>query len=511
MWRWWAGFLLVFLGSLLDLTSYGMAPSSIVTPVGSLTLVVNIFLAHWWLGESIYRQDYAGTVLIVAGATMTVVFGNQSETCLPVAELARRYGTWSMGAYIGGVVVVIAAMYLVQRHAEKLLKRSVTDYRTEQAEAEGALEVEVGAAEGGGRTPSVAAPSAAAPGAGAGGSGGEAQSKQGPPVAAGSSSPGAAAPAPAGKGGASKPGQSVAVPSDGASSVRRTPSAYESWAQWHPVAVAVVAGTLGAQTVLFAKSFAETIKVTLAGNSQLGEPYPYVFLVALVAFIAAQQSWLAHALQYFDAAFVVPVFQGTFITVSVLGGVAYWQELDGLGTLNLIMFPVAVLVRLAPPAAEATAPTAAEPSAHSRRCFAFRSVPPTAPPPADPSPSPRPRRWCCSACTCSRPARWGACGRSCSRMPTRISRRRARRGGGGSPPEPTQQSPRPRPLRRARPARGGEWCGGERRRRPRCRRRAGAPRWTPRRREARPRRALPRRRPRPPRQRRRLRLAPRGS
>ncbi|KAA0172144.1 hypothetical protein FNF28_00147 [Cafeteria roenbergensis] len=311
MWKWWAGFVLVVVGAIMDFVSYGLAPSSIVTPVGSLTLVVNIFLAHWWLGENIYMQDYVGTFFIVAGATMTVVFGNQSDSCLPVSELAARYATTGMIVYMACAVAIVAAIsgtgpappgdgpdsklgVLVQSGSAASGERSAADAGT-----------------GAGAGASSAAPEAKD-------AAGDSSSEEGSPAASPTSS------------------QHVVDP----------PSAYEPYAQWHPVSVSVLAGTLGAQTVLFAKSVAETIKTTAGGDSQLDQPAPYLFLLALVFFIVVQQMWLAHALRFFDAAFVVPVFQGTYIAVSVLGGVAYFQELNGLSTVNLIMFPISVLVVL---------------------------------------------------------------------------------------------------------------------------------------------------------------------
>ncbi|KAA0147105.1 hypothetical protein FNF29_07595 [Cafeteria roenbergensis] len=466
MWKWWAGFVLVVVGAIMDFVSYGLAPSSIVTPVGSLTLVVNIFLAHWWLGENIYMQDYVGTFFIVAGATMTVVFGNQSDSCLPVSELAARYATTGMIVYMACAVAIVAAMFVLQRRAEGVLKRVVRLYQDGRISgaASDTVEIEVGSEEPASpavspsgtaegwiasslrdvgwisdppagaavapepRSPNgaqamrrsraisghvrciddilpsepaativpaeaarkarsgshqTASPSAAEAASGARGlaprpaavvvprssgtgpapPGDGPDSKLGVLVQSGRAASGERSAADAGTGAgagassaapeakdaagdsSSEEGSPAASPTS-SQHVVDPPSAYEPYAQWHPVSVSVLAGTLGAQTVLFAKSVAETIKTTAGGDSQLDQPAPYLFLLALVFFIVVQQMWLAHALRFFDAAFVVPVFQGTYIAVSVLGGVAYFQELNGLSTVNLIMFPISVLVVL---------------------------------------------------------------------------------------------------------------------------------------------------------------------
>ena len=53
MWRWWVGLALVIFGSLGDFTSLSFAPQSVVMPVGSMTLVANLFFASMWLGETL--------------------------------------------------------------------------------------------------------------------------------------------------------------------------------------------------------------------------------------------------------------------------------------------------------------------------------------------------------------------------------------------------------------------------------------------------------------------------
>lgn len=452
-------------GSILDLVSYGMAPSSIVTPVGSLTLVVNIGLAHWWLGEEIYRQDWIGSFLIITGATLTVIFGNQEETCLTVQELTALYATESMLIYMIGVGVIVLFSFLFQYHAERVLKRYVKTYKADKSgpdvveielssspslHADSApadpfpgnkngidvpVVVDVGARVTGGekiggssspttgritpcpppiydsaavvesarkRSTAQNAEAAAAqagvgaetPSAGfeAPAAGERVSDGAGPPAHLESADSKAVAAAGVGTGGdrprlarisarprlgshgtgevigpAGRPMRGGTASADNAGAVVASapagaanpstdprsspgrhvvnpPSAYEAYARFHPVSVAVLAGTLGAQTVLFAKSVAEAVKSSIAGSPQFGEPWPYVFAAATIGFIVVQQNWLAHALRFFDASFVVPVFQGTFITVSVLGGVFYFQELDGQSTVNLVMFPIAVVV-----------------------------------------------------------------------------------------------------------------------------------------------------------------------
>jgi hypothetical protein len=89
---------------------------------------------------------------------------------------------------------------------------------------------------------------------------------------------------------------------------------------------------------LFAKSVAELIKTTIEGVSQFANGITYVMLLAMFASVFLQIHWLAHGLQFFDAVFIVPVFQCFFISVSIFGGGVYFKEFARMSTLSLAMF-----------------------------------------------------------------------------------------------------------------------------------------------------------------------------
>lgn len=146
----------------------------------------------------------------------------------------------------------------------------------------------------------------------------------------------------------------------------------------------------GAQTCLFAKGTAELLKTTISGNNQvrwerracaacgwcghcslclLGAqliyPVTYVILLCMLATIFLQTHWLAtgmpaaaapvaravslsrrprSGLQYFDALYIVPVFQCFFISVSVAGGGVYYGEFRNFSALQAVCFFLGILV-----------------------------------------------------------------------------------------------------------------------------------------------------------------------
>ena len=73
--RYLLGLSLIVLGSLGDFAALSMLAQSVVGPLGSVTLAVNIVFAHFWLGEYVGVTEIIGTLMIAVGAVLSVVFG----------------------------------------------------------------------------------------------------------------------------------------------------------------------------------------------------------------------------------------------------------------------------------------------------------------------------------------------------------------------------------------------------------------------------------------------------
>lgn len=111
--------------------------------------------------------------------------------------------------------------------------------------------------------------------------------------------------------------------------------AYQKWAKLHPVMYPALSGIFGAQSVLLAKSTAELFKMTLSGESQLDRVGTYFIAIGMFICIFLQIHWLAKGLQFFDAVFIVPVFQCFFISTSIVGGGVYFDEFATLPTMTV--------------------------------------------------------------------------------------------------------------------------------------------------------------------------------
>jgi drug/metabolite transporter (DMT)-like permease len=64
---WWVGFFVFLVGNVLDFIALGLTKVSIVTLVGSGSLVVNTVMARLLLKETVTRLDVAAALLIMLG------------------------------------------------------------------------------------------------------------------------------------------------------------------------------------------------------------------------------------------------------------------------------------------------------------------------------------------------------------------------------------------------------------------------------------------------------------
>lgn len=89
---WCTGFGIYFIGSILQAAALKFGAQSVVTPLGSLTLVANTILATKYLGEPFNCNDILGTILIIIGSILAVVFGPRDECTTPsIHDLQEDY------------------------------------------------------------------------------------------------------------------------------------------------------------------------------------------------------------------------------------------------------------------------------------------------------------------------------------------------------------------------------------------------------------------------------------
>jgi drug/metabolite transporter (DMT)-like permease len=90
-WIWWSGSAIFLVGNILDFIALGLTKVSIVTLVGSGSLIVNTVSARLLLKETVTQLDILSSVFIIAGIALTVI-GNQSHVAeWPLEDLIAQY------------------------------------------------------------------------------------------------------------------------------------------------------------------------------------------------------------------------------------------------------------------------------------------------------------------------------------------------------------------------------------------------------------------------------------
>ncbi|ETN00992.1 hypothetical protein PPTG_17308 [Phytophthora nicotianae INRA-310] len=115
------------------------------------------------------------------------------------------------------------------------------------------------------------------------------------------------------------------------------------WSTIRLVGYAGLAGTLGGQSVLFAKSTAELLKGVFNGDASCFVHYQtYLIALALAVCLVLQIKYLNGGLVHYDALSMVPVYQAYWVISGVLGGVIYFQEIRTFSVLQAVMFVLGI-------------------------------------------------------------------------------------------------------------------------------------------------------------------------
>ena len=120
--RWMLGFIVFFFGNILNVIALQFAPQSLVAPLGSISLVVNVIIAPWLNNEQWGYRDIVGVILIVGGSSMVVAFAgsNQHDYCLSVLlALFKRFGTiLFLSVTSVSIVIIFFAICFIEKNMD---------------------------------------------------------------------------------------------------------------------------------------------------------------------------------------------------------------------------------------------------------------------------------------------------------------------------------------------------------------------------------------------------------
>ena len=129
LWRWWIGMFSAIGGALGDFAALALAPQSVCSPIGSTTLVANLFFATLWLKEKLRIIDLVGTLLVIIGAVVSVIFGSKTTRCYTETELKANFAQPLMITYLVICWAIIISAVVGTEVCNCLLRRENPFYK----------------------------------------------------------------------------------------------------------------------------------------------------------------------------------------------------------------------------------------------------------------------------------------------------------------------------------------------------------------------------------------------
>ncbi|XP_076462881.1 NIPA-like protein 2 [Babylonia areolata] len=110
---WWLGLFLMGLGEAGNFTAYGFAPASLVAPLGTTTVIANLFLAAIFLKEKIRPENLFGCAVAIIGAFLIVTFSSQHEIVMSAKEVMAALQQLSFIIYVCLELGVLGVLFFL--------------------------------------------------------------------------------------------------------------------------------------------------------------------------------------------------------------------------------------------------------------------------------------------------------------------------------------------------------------------------------------------------------------
>ncbi|KAJ1980293.1 hypothetical protein H4R35_001176 [Dimargaris xerosporica] len=97
--QWWIGMALMVSGETGNFLAYGFAPASVVAPLGTVTLITNVFMAPLLLKETVRVRDACGVLLAILGAFVVVSSSKSTDPSLTPDKLWDNITSFASALY----------------------------------------------------------------------------------------------------------------------------------------------------------------------------------------------------------------------------------------------------------------------------------------------------------------------------------------------------------------------------------------------------------------------------
>eukprot|EP01084_Bolivina_argentea_P188775 324860_1 len=87
--RWWLGFLMYLLNAIFKFSSYMFASLNILSPISSVTIIINAFLARYYFEETLTIHGIIGSISIIIGCILCIIFGEHGTDEITIKSLFK--------------------------------------------------------------------------------------------------------------------------------------------------------------------------------------------------------------------------------------------------------------------------------------------------------------------------------------------------------------------------------------------------------------------------------------
>ena len=295
---WIVMFALFIVGNFGDAIALSFAPQSVVTPLGSMSLVWNVVVARLLLGERLGLLSGVGCLAVIAGVVLIVIPSVMDPPCTE-EDVTTLVARWAQPAFIAWTVCQVSLLGLTVAHVLRLERRMAARYSATQP----AAAVAVAPAEGDASTCDRLK-----------------RLKRLLPA-------------------------SYAGPAALATLTARERSQLR-------MGYVLACGLLASWTVLFVKCFGELSKGAArfpelyAGGGAFTDARTYGLVGGLVLSVPGQLTFLNKSLQRFEAQFVVPTLQAFWSLSSIIQGALFFREFDRYAPWHFGVFAAGVVLSL---------------------------------------------------------------------------------------------------------------------------------------------------------------------
>lgn len=110
---WWYGIIMLLVGEICNFMAYGFAPTSVVAPLGTLSIISGSISGFFYLGERVVARNIMGMALAICGATLVVLVGTSDESDLDQDALLKAVTRPKFLIYIAVKVLTLFILSVV--------------------------------------------------------------------------------------------------------------------------------------------------------------------------------------------------------------------------------------------------------------------------------------------------------------------------------------------------------------------------------------------------------------